>query len=108
MTVRELIERLEEANPDAEVRWAAQPNYPFEYSISEIVSIDMQSKLELEIEAIQQSIADDHGAEPMSYNEMLEIAKDNIEHEGGKDVVYLGEGSQIGYLPCNVKYLLGW
>ena len=33
MTVRDLIEILEEMNPDAEVRFAQQPNYPFEYSI---------------------------------------------------------------------------
>lgn len=28
MTVQELIEQLEQLNPDAEVRFAHQPNYP--------------------------------------------------------------------------------
>ena len=34
MTVRELQEFLESCNPDAQVTFAAQPSWPFEYSIA--------------------------------------------------------------------------
>lgn len=36
MTVKELIEELEYLDPDAEVRFASQPNWPFEYDIRSI------------------------------------------------------------------------
>ena len=41
--------------------------------------------------------------------EIKALAKDNLEHEGGCDpVVYLAEGSQIGYLPEGPTEALGW
>ncbi|MDP2234974.1 MAG: hypothetical protein Q8J88_00950 [Bacteroidales bacterium] len=36
MTVQQLIEELEGMNPEAEVRFASQPNWPFEYEISNV------------------------------------------------------------------------
>ena len=36
MTVEELIERLAEFNPEAEVRIASQPSWPMEYELSEV------------------------------------------------------------------------
>jgi hypothetical protein len=36
MTVAELIDILEGMDPDMEVRFASQPSWPFEYSISDI------------------------------------------------------------------------
>lgn len=38
MTVAELMETLSEFNPDSEVRLASQPRWPFEYSVSNVVS----------------------------------------------------------------------
>ena len=32
-TVREMIEMLQDVDPDSELRIAQQPNYPFEYSL---------------------------------------------------------------------------
>lgn len=38
MTVTDLIEQLQEMNPDAKVRFAFQPRYPLEYNVkNEIV-----------------------------------------------------------------------
>ena len=37
MTVRELIEALSDMDPDAEVRMMEQPDWPFEYSIRNVV-----------------------------------------------------------------------
>ena len=39
MTVNELKEVLEYHDGDMEVRFASQPNYPFEYSINDAVAV---------------------------------------------------------------------
>jgi hypothetical protein len=38
MTVAELIQELEYMDPNAEVRFASQPNWPFEYDIESVTS----------------------------------------------------------------------
>ena len=40
MTVQELIEELSYVNPDAEIRFASQPRWPFEYSFSGPVEVE--------------------------------------------------------------------
>jgi hypothetical protein len=40
MTVQELIEELNYVNPDAEIRFASQPSWPFEYSFSGPVEVE--------------------------------------------------------------------
>jgi len=40
MTVQELIEELNYVNPDAEIRFASQPKWPFEYSFSGPVEVE--------------------------------------------------------------------
>jgi|TARA_R110000803_G_scaffold206878_1_gene274437 hypothetical protein len=74
MRVEELIELLEGCNPEAEVRFASQPSWPFEYSIETAIEVDLDGN--------------DTGIP--------------------KDVVYLEEGSQIGYLPELAKFELSW
>ena len=74
MTVAELIAELEFMNPDTEVRFASQPNWPFQYSIYDIVEVEVEKRNTDETET----------------------------------VVYLVEGSQIGYLPSESKDELGW
>jgi heme oxygenase len=64
MTAQELIEILEGMDPDAEVRFASQPSWPFEYSISAAAEVD--------------------------------------------GVLYLAEGTQLGYLPGEVAEQIGW
>jgi hypothetical protein len=108
MKVQQLIEMLEECDPNAEVRYASQPSYPFENSITGLLSWDKETMLDAEIEGIERCIKED-GEEPMSYEEIKALAKDNLEHEGGcYPVVYLAEGSQIGYLPEGPTEALGW
>ena len=72
MTVRELIEELKYMDEDATVRFASQPSWPFEYSISGVVQTTV------------------------NYN------------ENERDMVYLEEGRQVGYLPKEAKDELGW
>jgi|TARA_R110000744_G_scaffold33591_3_gene78847 hypothetical protein len=74
MRVEELIELLEGCNPEAEVRFASQPSWPFEYSIETAIEVDLDGN--------------DTGIP--------------------KDVVYLEEGIQIGYLPELAKFELSW
>ncbi|MCZ0983991.1 hypothetical protein O1L60_45335 [Streptomyces diastatochromogenes] len=40
MTVGELIEQLEQMDPEATVRLATQPQYPFEYSIGRVAEAE--------------------------------------------------------------------
>ena len=40
MTKGELLDALQEMDPDTEIRFASQPSWPFEYSIHDIVIVD--------------------------------------------------------------------
>jgi hypothetical protein len=73
MTVEELIDQLQGFNPDSEVRFAAQPSYPMEYSLGETVEVVLGE-----------------------------------EDEDTAMVVYLSEGSQLGYLPGEACDELYW
>ena len=79
MTVKELIRLLEDCDGDAEVRFASQPSWPFEYSIENV---------------------HEHYPEPDD-DELIEEFED-------APVVYLAEGQQLAYLPGDVKNELGW
>lgn len=87
MTVQELIDELSEMNPDSEVRWAAQPVWPFEYDISSVINV------------IEDELLDEE-----DYDENAEIS-DSPKKD---DVVYLVEGNQLRYLPGYVCKAIGW
>ena len=44
MTVEDLIYELQNLDPNTEVRFASQPNYPFEYSINELFVVDVEKR----------------------------------------------------------------
>lgn len=88
MTVGELMERLDQLDPDSEVRWAAQPSWPFEYSIADVVPV------------IEDEIVDEEDAE--------EAMQEIPESPKRDDIIYLVEGTQIGYLPSHVCKEIGW
>lgn len=103
MTVTELIEELEALREDCggetEVRFASQPNWPFEYSIGEVVSTSSEEEnaiLRMEMKA--EGATDE------------EIAKElgDPDDDGNDAVIYLSEGRQIGYLPEAARDVLGW
>jgi hypothetical protein len=85
MTLRDLIDRLtdlaEEYGEDTEVRLAFQPSWPFEHSIGEVAAVD-----------------------PSEPHPQME----EDDAPGKTPVVYLGEGSQLGYLPGAAARELGW
>tara|TARA_Y100000310_G_C20405453_1_gene679466 strand:+ start:164 stop:403 length:240 start_codon:yes stop_codon:yes gene_type:complete len=79
MTARDLIEELEYAisingGDDVEVRTAQQPNWPFEYTIDQAITVEVD---------------------------------DEYTDEKSK-IVYLSEGSQLGYLPELASSEMGW
>ena len=39
-TVSDLIEALNYMNPDSEIKFASQPSWPFEYSISNVIEVE--------------------------------------------------------------------
>ena len=43
MTVADLIWQLEQMNPEAEVRFASQPSWPFENDIDSVVSVEVEN-----------------------------------------------------------------
>lgn len=81
MTVQELITELEQMNPDAEVRIASQPEWPFEYDVEQIREISRD---------------DCNPDEPMP------MADDE------PSVVYIAEGRQLAYLNTSVAANIGW
>ena len=84
MKIAELIERLTELAedfPDAEVRLATQPSWPFEYSIENVVG-----PYELGEAARERAL--DRGRE---------YDPEDVDDEEPL-VVYLAEGGQLGYL----------
>jgi hypothetical protein len=84
MTVKQLIRQLEDFNPDSEVRLAIQPSWPFEHFIGNVVSVELTDE------------DADEDEEVPDYTNTAE------------EIVYIGEGSQIGYLPGRASSQLGW
>lgn len=84
MNVRNLKRFLEYLPDDIEIRFASQPNWPFEYSIEDVYVVDLNE-------------GDEY------YNE--ESEEEEVEPN---EVVYLVEGNQLGYLPHVVKKSIGW
>lgn len=52
MTVKELIEELEYLDPNTEVRFASQPNWPFEYDIRGVVVAGVENRRTEEVTEI--------------------------------------------------------
>jgi hypothetical protein len=73
MTVRDLMERLEDMDPDAEVRLMTQQHYPLE---AEVLGVCDNAEMLRE--------EDDEG-------------EDDEDGEEPESVVYIVEGTQIGY-----------
>jgi len=90
MKVSQLIEMLEQMPEDAEVMLAQQPNWPFEYSLGDVVMVG----------------PDADNQQPRS---MTRRARDEDEDDRpDENIVYLVEGSQTRYLPGFACNAIGW
>lgn len=85
MTVGELRDALEGIDDDVQVRLAMQPRWAFEYSIGSAVFVGPDSL--------------PPGYEPEEGDE---------DEKPEESVVYLTEGTQLGYLPGSVAREIGW
>jgi len=85
MNVEELITMLEGLPMDAEVRIAHQPEWPFEYSVDNVVEVEIHKHTEWDEEIGEEVPVGD--SEP---------------------IVYIVDGRQIGYLPGEAKEHIGW
>ena len=82
MKVGQLIEMLEQMPEDAEVMLAQQPNWPFEYSLSDVVMVGPDADNQLD--------------------------DDDEDDRPDENIVYLVEGSQTRYLPGFACNAVGW
>ena len=102
MTIDMLIEYLEyareEIGGDREVRFASQPHWPFEYSITDckVVGEEVRKEYETQI-AIEEGIPE----------EDIDDWRKGYSFDG-EDCVYLVEGRQLGYLDEVAKDEIGW
>jgi hypothetical protein len=104
MTVAELIAELQGMNPDAEVRLAHQPQWPFEHEAATVAEVPAftecavcSSPVEGD-DAVCQECAEEHDPKDLP-------TEPGAEHAG---FVYIADGSQIGYLPTEAARVIGW
>lgn len=111
MTLSELIQTLQDIQDDQvdgvdpEVRLASQPSWPFEWSISNVVEIaDPESEDLVSLQDELSETEDEDAAREIMdrIDDIMERSKQN------GPVVYLAEGTQLGYLPGVVAAELGW
>ena len=114
MTVEHLLRCLKGLDPHVEVRMAHQPHWPFEYDISEVV-VTEGPQLEIQeydghwhvVDANEDPGDEDYWLEdcgPSKIDAQMRL-ETWPEHT---PVVFLGEGSQLGYLPGDARKALGW
>ena len=115
LTVGELIEMLQEFDDEAVVRYASQPSWPFEYELDRgsgpAILVDLNQIDEDEYETTVENMDDPNDLEEAKMvREMMEQEVDAaIASTGGVGkVVYLVEGTQIGYLPDRAAKELDW
>ncbi len=97
MNVSELRDELEMLDGDLEVRFASQPGWPMEYTVDSVVQVNINSPDEDDRQIAQDM--EDEG----EHDKAAEIMQKPAEY-----IVYLAEGSQIGYLPSVASEELGW
>lgn len=87
ITIRDLIDQLEslahEYGDETEVRLATQPSWPFEHAVGRVEAVELCEDRE----------SDEDEA---------------LDDETCSVVVYIGEGSQLGYLAGDAAQALGW
>lgn len=115
MTVRELIGVLECEPEDAEVRLAFQPSWPFEHSVGDVVTMD-DAGSDLEVvecegewyveEGEEGEVAGPFATEAEAESKLTSLLEAEDEEIG--NVVWIGEGGQLGYLPAVASRALGW
>jgi hypothetical protein len=116
LTVSDLRDMLEGLDDNLEVRFAAQPNWPFEYSIDKVEVVNPNAPSDDEereyedalYEARQIEDPEKREAEIKELRDGWIAMQESNEADNVLEVVYLVEGNQIGYLPGIVASAIGW
>ena len=120
MNARDLIELLQDVDPDTEVRLAQQPHWPFEYSVGQVARVTIGGPGEGDTVTFE----DDGGAEHQGVVTDTTEGGLLVEEENGgvrclplhqvigyldlTEVLYIGEGTQLAYLSGAASRELGW
>jgi hypothetical protein len=120
MTAAELIERLEDMNPDAEVRLAFQPSYPLAFNTADVVAgagecPDCDGEGEVPCPDCERVTDPAHNCKRCGDDEMIECERCTDIRNGDDDaaagIVYIAAGNHPDdspYLPGDAARALGW
>ncbi len=120
MNARDLIELLQDVDPDTEVRLAQQPKWPFEYSVGGVARVCIGGPEEGDVVTFEDDAGvEDTGAVKDTTEDGMLIEEENggvrhvpFSHLIGyldlTEVLYIGEGTQLAYLPGAASRALGW
>lgn len=120
MTAQELIEQLQGVDPDTEVRLAQQPQWPFEYSVGQVVRVRTGGPEVGDVVTYEDDGGTEHTGEVREATEggmLIEEENGGVRHVpfhqliGYLDlteVLYIGEGTQLANLPGAASRGLGW
>jgi hypothetical protein len=108
MTVGDLLRELDGLDENIEVRLAMQPSWPFEYSIhGTYLRLKAKSlKRDEELEAMSDDERERY--EQQCENGVYADPEDPSQRDLFEPILYLTEGSQLGYLPGIVKDHIDW
>lgn len=111
MTLQELINQLLELqselgpNEDPVVKIAQQPSWPFEYSIGDVVMTELpETMTRAQFDALSED--EQERANDRADNDELVFIDEG--EDMPERVVFIAEGSQLGYLTSGVSKQLGW
>lgn len=123
MTVEQLIRELQDMPEDAEVRLAQQPAWPFEYSLDTVAATEPGEGYEVVFDNLDDDgdawwvldpEGNDRGGDPCdgpfkTSAEAEAALNERLARDGETEpVVYIGEGTQLRYLPQSARRALGW
>jgi len=103
-TLQDVIDQLtalidsDGLSPETPVFLAQQPSWPFEYSVGRIEAVDMNEPDEDDYEGID---PEDDSPEANEARQAQRTKEPEI-------VIFIGEGSQLGYLPGAARRGLDW
>jgi hypothetical protein len=108
--IYELIEELQQYDEATEVRLAQQPSWPFEYAIGSVVAAGNGDHLEVTLDEGDWVILNHEAEEEVERHatEAEAHAALRAMKEDDEEVVYIGEGGQVGYLPGDAAKKLSW
>lgn len=105
MLVRELIAQLQGLDENAEVRLAQQPSWPFEYDIDDVVQVDPPRVVTREAFGAMDEDAQERTMADADEDRVVLLDEGQ---EAPESIVYIGEGTQLRYLPGGARDALNW